>query len=142
MTMNAQPQIIITLDSDGRLIANLPSHSATLRKVPLREGAEGPSLRRMFEAQARGELQIGEDGAPTQAQVRHWEEHKEAQPDRRCRFCAEAGWLADGANSRRAMREIIANASGGGVIVRRITARVSGGAPAKPTTVNVEDLGF
>jgi hypothetical protein len=49
------------------------------------------TLTRMLQGQLNSRVEIGLDGAPTQAQVRHWERH-EIWADPTCRFCiAERG---------------------------------------------------
>lgn len=84
------PQLIVTLTPQGALAVELPGHMATRRQVLLAQGEAGPTLLRMLEAQARDGMEIGLDGAPTQAQVRHWERHSQ-WPSSSCRFCLAEG---------------------------------------------------
>lgn len=86
--MSHVPQIIITLDPEtNAIVAELPGFMATRRKV---EVMDLGTLRRMLDAQRENKAEIGQDGAPTQAQVRHWEDHG-TWPSERCRFCQSEG---------------------------------------------------
>jgi hypothetical protein len=84
------PQVIVTLAPNGTLIAELPGPNGARRQVPL--GPQpGPTLLRILQNQLSNRTEIGLDGAPTQAQVKHWERH-EIWADPTCRFCiAERG---------------------------------------------------
>ena len=84
-----QPSVTITLSSDGSLQVGLPGVNGTLRVIPLRETQvvnPTETIRRILLSQAQSRVAIGEDGAPTREQVRHWEKHF-MFPDGRCPFC-------------------------------------------------------
>jgi hypothetical protein len=84
------PQVIVTLAPNGTLIAELPGPNGARRQVPLGKNP-GETLTRILQNQLSNRTEIGLDGAPTQAQVRHWERH-EIWADPTCRFCiAERG---------------------------------------------------
>lgn len=122
--MNRTPQLIITLAPDGGLVIELPG-SGKRRQVRSRDSDFATSCRRMLEAQALDRTEIGLDGAPTQAQVRHWERHQ-IWPSGQCRFChAEGRSRPDqGAGLRRPKKVLVSECHG--VEVRRITSGVSG----------------
>jgi hypothetical protein len=96
------PQVIVTLAPNGTLIAELPGPNGARRQVALGSGfrkdmGRDPvplveeSLTRILQGQLASRVEIGLDGAPTQAQVKHWERH-EIWADPTCRFCiAERG---------------------------------------------------
>ena len=84
------PQVIITLSPSGDIVAELPGPFATRRQIALRAGHVEQSLRKMLEAQQASRTEIGTDGAPTIAQVRHWECH-EIWPDERCKVLHRGG---------------------------------------------------
>lgn len=134
------PQLILTLTPQGELAVELPGQQATRRQVVLRTGEAGQSLLRMLEAQARDQCEIGLDGAPTIAQVRHWERH-ETWPDSHCRFClAEGRASPDYGPLRRSRREVIYKTPQG-VEVRKIKSGARGPSH-QSTTKNPEDLGL
>lgn len=116
------PQIIVSLLPDGQMCVELPGPSASRRKVELREGEVEQTLRRILEHQMLGHVEIGLDGAPTGAQVEHWERHQEWAKNG-CRFCMDEGrFVSNG--SKRASRRIFKREDG--VEVRRIAPKVSG----------------
>ncbi len=80
------PQIIVTLSPSGALIAELPGPNGARRQIELKSTEVESSLRRMLSAQQWQKVQIGEDGAPTAAQVKHWEKHS-LWSDPSCSFC-------------------------------------------------------
>ena len=85
------PQLIITLSPDrSGLQVELPGANGSRRVVPLAGKQFYESCLRMLQAQAERKVQIGLDGAPTQAQVKHWERHS-IFPDDRCPFCLAEG---------------------------------------------------
>jgi|SRR6267154_3976649 len=115
------PQVLVSLTPTGGLKVELPGVSATRRVVELRSGEEGETLRRILEAQLLGDVEIGLDGAPTGAQVRHWERHQDF-PAEGCRFCmAEGRYLVQ---SSRSKVRIIINRSD--CVVRIIPAKAKG----------------
>lgn len=112
------PQLIVTLNltQDG-LQAELPGANGSRRVVALGDGDDfHDSCLRMLQAQVRRHVEIGLDGAPTERQVRHWEEHKDFADDR-CPFCKSEGRVA----SRRGRERPYAVAAGdGSVTVRKV----------------------
>ena len=102
------PQVILTISPTGQLQLELPGANGARRKVEVNEDNLAPIARRILEAQALRAVAIGEDGAPTQAQVRHWESHGNGQfRDPRCPFCSEerlAELRAMGARDKAAAR--------------------------------------
>lgn len=83
----------VSLHSDGGLQMGLPGPDNSTRWVVLRDTDSAPAtevLLRVLHALERDEAGIGTDGAPTQAQVRHWQMHA-TFPSPKCAFCqAEA----------------------------------------------------
>lgn len=60
-------------------------------------------LYRILDAQVQNQTKLGEDGAPTAAQVKHWERH-ELFSDPLCPFCKAEGRFPTGKNRERAIR--------------------------------------
>ena len=84
------PQVILTISPTGELQLELPGANGARRRIGVNEHSLAPIARRILEAQALRAIAIGEDGAPTQAQVRHWESHGNGRfRDPRCPFCSE-----------------------------------------------------
>jgi len=85
--------ILVSLHNDGGLQMGLPAIDGGVRWVPLRDTEASPAvdiLSRVLHALERDEAGIGTEGAPTQAQVRHWQAHA-VFPSPKCAFCqAEA----------------------------------------------------
>lgn len=132
------PQLLITLTPEGELAVELPGQQATRRQVLLRTSEAGATLLRILEAQARNQAEIGQDGAPTAAQVKHWERHG-VWADSKCRFClAEGRAKPDHAGARQSRKTLVYKDSTG-VEVRRIKAGTKGHAVTKKT---VEELGL
>lgn len=90
--MTRVPQVIVTLSPQGKLQVELPGHQSTRRAVPVTSGKVEETLLRILRSQQSASHQpdIGEDGAPTSQQVKHWERH-ENFPDSSCRFCIAEG---------------------------------------------------
>lgn len=85
--MSGLPQLIITLSpSQDGLQAELPGANGARRVVSFSKKDFAGDCLRILQGLARRAIEIGEDGAPTQAQVKHWERH-ELFPDPRCPFC-------------------------------------------------------
>jgi hypothetical protein len=85
------PQVLITLAPNGDLMIELPGKAGTRRKCEIKQQDNEnynlrDTLRRMLHAQLNNKVAIGDDGAPTQAQVRHWERHFPFGDDT-CAFC-------------------------------------------------------
>jgi hypothetical protein len=126
--MSRAPQVLVTITPEGGLAIELPGQQATRRQVLLREGDAGVTLLRILKAQQDHRVELGLDGAPTGAQVNHWERHN-IWPDSRCRFC-----LAEG-RAKKSTGEIAADSpkkrvlvykTPDGVEVRRIKAGATG----------------
>jgi hypothetical protein len=119
------PQLIVTITPDGKLAVELPGVQATRRQVVLRTAEAGESLLKMLNAQAADRTEIGLDGAPTAAQVKHWERHG-TWPDSHCRFCiAEGRAKPDYERVRTKKKELVFKRSDG-VEVRTIKLTESG----------------
>lgn len=109
------PQIILTLAPGGELKAELPGANGSRRQVLLQGPAEEQiaALQRILQGQLASSVEIGLDGAPTEAQARHWQRHGEAWGDPNCKFCLAEGRFDGGRNrSRRKPIEIAQNGSG------------------------------
>jgi len=79
----------VSLTTDGNLQMGLPGPDGGIRWVPLRDTEASPAIdiiTRVLNGLARAEAGIGEAGAPTQAQVRHWQMHA-TFPSPKCAFC-------------------------------------------------------
>jgi hypothetical protein len=118
------PQVLVTLSPQGGLVAELPGANGSRRRVDLKHGDAAETLLRILHAQLASRVAIGEDGAPTQAQVRHWERHQ-IFADPRCPHCRAEGRGAEATSSRRRPTLI---SDHGGVTIRRLPP----GAKAKP----------
>lgn len=114
------PQLILTLDPEtGALCAELPGQQATRRKVMLRTSEAGETLLRILNAQLQDRSEIGLDGAPTQAQVLHWERHG-IWPSAQCRFCLAEGRAKKSPSDTR--KAYTVSRGSDGVEVRRLPA--------------------
>lgn len=122
--MNKTPQVLVTLNPQGELTVELPG-VGTRRQIVCRDGEIAGTLHRILLAQALDRTEIGLDGAPTQAQVRHWERH-EIWPDSHCRFClAEGRARPDHGQGRTGRRRVLISECHG-VEVRVIKSGVQG----------------
>lgn len=132
--MPRTPQLLLSLSPEGALQTELPGAFGTRRKLVLQGTPETQlsTIRRVLEALAQDKTEIGLDGAPTEAQVRHWERHCgegfQAQADTRCRFCIEEGRFGAPAQARTVRKPLVYRTSSG-VEVRRIPAKQSGLGP-------------
>lgn len=108
------PQVIVTLAPNGALIAELPAANGARRQVALMGDCEA-TLSRILQAQLRNQTELGLDGAPTQAQVKHWERHS-IWADPQCRFC-----IAERGLKPSKKRPLTIAAGNGEVTVRRIS---------------------
>lgn len=133
------PQLILTLSPDGGLVAELPGPFATRRRVELRDASALDTCKRILHAQLGGQTEIGLDGAPTSAQVKHWERH-EIWPDTRCAFCVREGRF--GAPAQRARAKVLVQKRPDGVEVRRVRAGVSGLKKVSKTSQTAKELGL
>lgn len=131
------PQLTVTLTPDGQLAVELPGHQATRRQIILRANEAGETLLRMLEGQARNQAEIGQDGAPTVAQVKHWERHS-IWASSQCRFClAEGRAKPDHSAHRRQGKKTLVYKDNTGVEVRRIKAGTKGHAVTKKTATEL-----
>jgi hypothetical protein len=134
------PQVIITLSPQGKLQAELPFNGGR-RIVQLGQGSPAQrdegierTLQRILEAQARSRVECGEDGSPTEQQVRHWERHSQ-WPDERCKFCITEG-ITQTSRKKKTLLHLVGD---GSVQVRRIVQR---GRKMTATTMKPEDIGL
>lgn len=116
------PQVIVTLSLDrSGLQVELPGANGSRRVVALDSRHIFEHLLRLLLAQADRRIEIGLDGAPTQAQARHWRHLSPdgGGPSDTCKFC-----LADGLISRgRAPRGNVIAIGDGSATVRRLSPR-------------------
>lgn len=138
------PTLRVQLSLDGTLQAVLPGPSATghPRLVPLSLDHAGTSLLTILQAQLARNITIGEDGAPTAGQIRHWERHG-VFADPRCPWCADEGRTASHRSASRTRPVVLYERDG--VVVRRVPAKAKG--PHQPrvagaTAKSAESLGF
>jgi hypothetical protein len=148
------PSVIVSLAPNGGLQLELPGSGERTRAIPLRRTTTidpASTIQRILDGLLASQCAIGLDGAPTRAQVEHWERHG-ASHDSRCAFCQhELGLLVIGTGSpssalrdaRYAKREL-----GGGVTVRRVatgkkTPRAKRAkAPIAKSAKTAKQLGF
>lgn len=147
--MPRTPQLTLSLSPEGLLQTELPGAFATRRKLPLQGDPATVlcTIRTILEALGNDRTEIGQDGAPTEAQVRHWERHCgegfQAQGDTRCRFCLEEGRFGAPAQHRTIRKPLVYRTTEG-VEVRRIAARTSGLGPqvSRVEKKTAEELGL
>lgn len=132
------PQLLVTLTPEGRLAIELPGHQATRRQVLLHPSEAGETLLRILGAQARQGAEIGRDGAPTQAQVLHWERHA-TWPSPACRFCLAEGRAKP--DHSRVAKPLLAS-SRDGVQVRKLASGQSFKHKTLTTKRDLGDLGL
>lgn len=134
------PQLLITLSPQGKLVCELPGQQATRRQIELRTSDAGETLLRILEGQAREGIEIGLDGAPIAAQVRHWERHA-TWPSQACRFCIAEGRAQPHHASHRKQRflRVERRTDGVEIRVRKLPERVKGTAIAAK---NIGDMGL
>ncbi len=88
--------VILSLTAEGSLAVELPGPFGASRIIPLRESTSAnptETLKRILTSLAIGQTKLGSDGAPTSAQVKHWERHG-TFADSKCPFCqAEAAGI-------------------------------------------------
>jgi hypothetical protein len=118
--MSRAPQVLVTITPEGGLAIELPGQQATRRQVLLRTSDAGATLLRILKAQQDHRVELGLDGAPTGAQVHHWERHN-IWPDSRCRFC-----LVEGRAKKSPKKRVLVYKTPDGVEVRRIKAGATG----------------
>ncbi len=119
MTGTTNPKLYVSLTPSGALQVELPWGQGEHRLITLRAGDEAGTLQRILEARLAAHYVIGDDGAPTASQVRHWERHG-IWPDPRCAHCRAEGTVARG-NGRKSRAVVLAEH--GGVTIRRVPAK-------------------
>lgn len=87
------PRLQIALSPAGQLVLELPGAPGRgPRQIALWPGTELATIQRVLRGQLVEAVALGEDGSPTQAQVRHWERCGQASfGDERCPFCLAEG---------------------------------------------------
>jgi hypothetical protein len=134
------PQILVTLSPAGKLVLELPGSQATRRQLQVRDGELAETLHRILTAQLQQQTEIGLDGAPTQAQVQHWERHG-IWADSRCRFCLAEGRAKPDHSQFRVRRKEVVYKTPAGVEVRTIKSGL-GGARVLQAKRNAKDMGL
>lgn len=132
------PQLILTLTPQGTLAAELPGFQGTRRRIDIHLAEAGQTLLRILKAQVRESTEIGLDGAPTQAQVRHWERHA-TWPSASCRFCLGEGRATP--DHRRVAKPLLLSRPDG-VQVRKLKAGASFKHKTLSTKRDIKDLGL
>lgn len=135
--MTTVPQVIVSLSPSGGLRLELPGPFATRRVIDLRKGETESTLLRILLAQQDGDIAIGLDGAPTEAQLRHWERHQ-TWPAQGCRFCISEG-RALPVSGNAARRVLMSRPD---VTVRICAPRATGPKQAGHCATSAEDLGL
>lgn len=128
------PQVIVSLTPFGGLKIELPGIMGTRRSIELAPGQAEATLQRILQAQMESQVEIGLDGAPTKAQLDHWELHNE-WPRAQCRFCLAEGRIRP---SRPKGKVLIAENPGGIQIYRKVAKPSKAVAMAK----SIEELGL
>lgn len=80
-------------------IANLISEDNTICDI----------LLRILQAQLNSNSRLGEDGAPTEQQVKHWKKHSGIWGDPTCPFCISEGKFEPGKNRERSIKGLTEN---------------------------------
>jgi len=129
--------IEVSLHNDGGLQMGLPAIDGGTRWVVLRDTDSAPAtevLLRVLVALERDEAGIGTDGAPTQAQVRHWQMHA-TFPSPKCAFCQ--------AEARLHLKDLAQFlAEDGATPVTRVAKGKSASHKTLATSQTAEDLGL
>ena len=135
------PQLLITLSLQGGLVLELPGSMGTRRQVQVRDGELASTCHRILAAQLLEQTEIGLDGAPTQAQVKHWERHG-IWADSQCRFCLSEGRAH--ASRPKTRRKVLVSVDRAGVEVRRIKTGLSSAPKTKKISSkkSAEELGL
>lgn len=123
-------QAIVTLNAETQALQiELPGVNGYRRRVELRPGDSIENVLRVcLEGMAKKQYSVGEDGAPTSAQVRHWQRHGTARPhaegrieyftadgqigwgDPQCPFCQAEGRFSRATKRDRRITKIDAGA--------------------------------
>jgi hypothetical protein len=132
--MSRVPQVLVTLSPSGDLQAELPGANGSRRIVPLRASQIAETLQTILRGQLAERNAIGEDGAPTAHQVRHWERHG-VFADPQCPFCLAEGRTVSPKTAKRKARVL---SEYGGVTVRVVASKHK----SRSTSRKLEDLGL
>lgn len=134
------PQLIITLSPEDQLVIELPGTMGTRRKVEISPNNLEATVLRILRAQRESLTEIGLDGAPTIAQVEHWEKHED-WPSAKCRFCIAEGRIKGEASPRNKKR-ILLEKREDGVEVRKIRQGETGLGKKSKSEKTAKDLGL
>lgn len=129
--------MLVTLSPEGHLQMELPGVFPTRRVVALHADSIGSTLLRVLRAQLEEKAEIGEDGAPTRVQVKHWERH-EVFKDSRCRFCLAEG-QAKASTRKRHYREV-SHGNQGEVRIRKLASKEKGSARQQVSNKSAGEL--
>jgi hypothetical protein len=129
----------ISHDANGRLCILLAGPKGQDREVTLfgKEETVCDTINRVLKARETGEYEIGEDGEPTEAQVRHWERHT-IWPDSQCPFCRAERRGLPTPDPRPRRGEIISDY--GGVTIRRVSPGTTAKSEAKEKVNIIQKL--
>ncbi len=83
------PQLTLTIANDGSLVIERMLNG-NRQQITIAEGELEMVCRRILEAQNRRENSLGQDGLPTESQIRCWENHQSA-PSYFCPHCHHDG---------------------------------------------------
>ncbi len=113
----SNPSLVVSLASDGSLVAE-HFWNGGRRQTALHDGSAEADIRRILQGMLLRPVAIGEDGAPTQHQLRHWERHTAPEGgiafgDPQCPFCIAEGRFA-APIQRRAQRGTLTTVNGTG----------------------------
>lgn len=133
------PQVIVTLGPEGQFVAELPGSQATRRRIELSDEGALETLKRILQAQVLDRTEIGLDGAPTGAQVKHWELHGQ-WADSRCRFCIAEGRAKSAKGNRQRRTETERRPDG--VEIKRVLPGQKGKAKVQETRKSAEEMGL
>ena len=108
--MTRIPQLILTLNPAGQIVAELPGPSGSRRHLAI---TDLDTVHRILAAQLKSTPQtIGLDGAPTSGQATHWAKHMEGEEivleDEQCSWCIASRMGIDTSEAayQRAKREL------------------------------------
>ena len=130
------PQVTLTLSPSGQIV--IERMMAGMRQqIPISDGNLESIVRRILTAQSQRETRLGEDGQPTESQVKCWERHSQF-PSYNCPHC-----LSDGRVGQIRRRQVSAEAAPDGNNKTPIR-RLSPGRNAKTLSSNLsaDDLGL
>lgn len=138
--MNNQ-HVRVSLDHFGQLQLELPAVAGAWRMVALSANQAEATIKRILQALAGDKTEIGEDGAPTIVQVRHWEKHQD-WPSDRCKFCISEGRIKGPSEGRKRKESLVIARYSSGVEVRRVAKGKSGNSPKAGTKKAAGELGL